>query len=187
MTMYCSPGVKSGDEAQALGEVLRFHAESTVHIGEFCDDRQRIAVRRRFIWSDTKRALRRSSFNPHIGLDIKFIGEDAQDEGGPLREFFRLLWVAISRDKCIFNGPEEAMSLAHNMVALSDGDYDLVGKVVSLALVYGGGGPHFFSEGLTSYMFNEPITTDFLHEVPDCDVQANIRKVSPIPWPWYQP
>ena len=49
------------------------------------EDRQVITVRRRHIWQDTKRALMRPSFNPHIGLYISFVGEDAQDAGGPQR------------------------------------------------------------------------------------------------------
>lgn len=176
--MYSSGVNIAADESQSLGEILRSHAESVVNVGCFSDDRQRIVVRRRFIWSDTKRALRRPSFNPYIGLDITFIGEDAQDEGGPLREFFRLIWTAVSSDSSIFGGPEGARSLAHNMLAFKKGDYGLVGRLISLALVYGGGGPHFLSEALTSYLFNEPITFESVREVLDGDVQANIRKVS---------
>ena len=103
-------------------------------------DRQKITIRRRHIWEDTKRALRRLSFNPCIGLDICFIGEDAQDV-----EYFTLLWPAIARDTSIFSGPKESRSLTHNMLSLKNDDYTIVGKCVSLALVYGGSVPHFFS------------------------------------------
>ena len=108
---------------------MRSHALSVANVGVFSDARQRITVRpRRHIWNDTKRALRRPAFNPHIGLDVSFIGEDAQDEGGPLREFFRLLWVAISSDSSIFTGAEDARLLTHNMLSLNNGDYALVGR-----------------------------------------------------------
>lgn len=163
----------------SLEEVLKSHTWSVVNVGEYSDERQRITVRRRHIWSDTKRALRRPSFNPHIGLDIHFIGEDAQDEGGPLREFFRLLWIEISGDNTIFTGSSEARLLAHNMLSLSNGDYALVGRVISLALVYGGSGPHFLSEAVASYLLNEPIAiSENACEVPDLDVQNCIQKVS---------
>ena len=118
------------------------------------------------------------NFNPCIGLDVSFIGEEAQDVwGGPLREFFTLLWPAIARDSSIFTGPKGVQSLTHNMLLLKSNDYVIVGTCVSLALVYGGSGPHFFSHSLASYIFNEPMDNSFITDVLDYDVQENIHKV----------
>ena len=35
--------------------------------------------------------MQHPSFDSQIGLEIMFIGEDAQDAGGPLHEYFRLV------------------------------------------------------------------------------------------------
>ena len=63
------------------------------------------------------------------------------------------------------------------MLSLKNNDYAIVGKCVSLALVYGGSGPHFFSESLASYTFSEPMDNTFITDVLDYDVQENIHKV----------
>lgn len=138
--------------------MLSDHARSVANIQVIPDDRQRITVRRRLIWDDAKRALARPSFNPFIGLHIDFVGEGAQDAGGPLREFFHFLWSAVSKDGTIFTGSEDRRILTHNVISLQKEYYFLVGKCVALALVYGGTGPHFFSESVTSYIFNEALT-----------------------------
>jgi hypothetical protein len=158
--------------------VLRDHAHTAANIQEIPEDRQRITIRRRLIWDDTKRALERPSFNPHIGLHIDFVGEGAQDAGGPLREFFHFLWGAMSKDGNIFTGPEDRRLLTHNVMSLQKGYYSLVGRCISLALVYGGTGPHFFSESVTSFIFNEDNAA--INEIPDDLLQRKIQKVSYI-------
>lgn len=128
-----------------------------IHVSLY-ESRQKITVRRRHVWGDTKRALQRHSFNPSIGLEICFIGEEEQDVGGPLREYFTFLWRALAINNSIFTGPEESRSLTHNMLSLKCNNYAVVGNCVSLALRYGGSGPNFFSQSLTSYIFEKPIS-----------------------------
>ena len=70
------------------------------------EDCQTLAVRRRHIWADTKRALSRPFFNDKIGLNVVFVGEPALDAGGPLREYFRLLWLSVHQNLHLFNGKE---------------------------------------------------------------------------------
>lgn len=45
------------------------------------DDRQKIAVRRKDIWNDTKRALSQPGFQDGKGLSITFIGEPGHKRG----------------------------------------------------------------------------------------------------------
>ena len=134
-------------------------------------------MRRRHIWSDTKRAMKRPSFDSRIGLEIVFIGEEAQDAGGPLREYFRLLWRDVASDGCIFAGADDCRVLAHNMLSLHSCDYALVGRCIGLAILYGGTGPHFFAHSVTSYILNECIQSSHLVEIPDIDIREKIDKV----------
>ena len=62
-----------------------------------------------------------------IGLNIGFIGEPAQDAGGPLREYFRLLWIALGQKCSLFTGKENARVLAHNVTAIQQRAYVIVG------------------------------------------------------------
>lgn len=57
------------------------------------------------------RAFQRTRFSPYGRLSVVFMDEMSQaegavDEGGPTREFFRLLMMKI-RDSMLFSGPEE--------------------------------------------------------------------------------
>ncbi len=49
------------------------------------------------------RGFSRTSFDPCKPLSVKFVGEDAIDEGGPSREFFRLA-VREIQEMPIFQG-----------------------------------------------------------------------------------
>ena len=177
-TFFCDrSGSVEIDPDLTLGAVIKRHAQKQVTIAELSSERQRIMIRRKHVWNDTKRAMRRPSFDPRIGLDVVFVGEEAQDAGGPLREYFRLLWKAIASDSCIFGGANEGRVLTHNMLSLQNGDYALVGRCIGLAIIYGGSGPHFFAEAVTSYIFNEPIDSSKLDEIPDVDIRDKIGKV----------
>ena len=90
--------------------VLSEHTLST-NIANDIDERQKIPVRRKHIWSDTKRALVQSGFSDTTDLSVTFIGEPAVDDGGPLHEFFRLLMLGIKNDASLFCGSENEKSL----------------------------------------------------------------------------
>ena len=78
------------------------------------------------------------------GIAITFVGEPAQDAGGPTRELFRLLWKDLNSNASIFCGREDNRIPAHNVLALRQEEFVMVGRCISLALMYGGTGPHFF-------------------------------------------
>ena len=56
--------------------MLSEHALS-LNIANDIDERQKIPVRRKHIWSDIKRALVQSGFSDTKGLSVTFIGERA--------------------------------------------------------------------------------------------------------------
>lgn len=66
-------------------------------------------VNRGHLWDCSLRGFRRSSFSPHKRLSVHFtddVGtmEGAIDEGGPRREFLRLLTKALQSNHNIFDG-----------------------------------------------------------------------------------
>lgn len=68
------------------------------------------------------RAFSRSTFDPQSRLDVVFvdesgIGEGAVDEGGPTREFCRLLMGQL-QEHHIFEGPSESRTLALDSVGM---------------------------------------------------------------------
>ena len=112
-----------------------------------------------------------------VGLNITFIGEQAHDARGPLREFFHLLWQSLSKNCSLFSGQECKRILAHNVTALQQQEYLLVGRCIALALLYGGGAPHFFSEAVVSYLLDEPINESAIDDLPDQDIMEKVKKV----------
>ncbi|XP_062511824.1 G2/M phase-specific E3 ubiquitin-protein ligase-like [Corticium candelabrum] len=103
----------------------------------------------------------------------------AVDDGGPLREFFRLLILETGNVVSIFCGSEGKRVPAHNVLALQRNEYFFVGKCIALSITYGGPGPHFFSKSIARYLCGESITSPEL-EVPDYEIREKIEKVSKV-------
>ena len=61
---------------------------------------------------------------------MTFVGEPAVDAGGPLRELFCLVWQALRQNGNLFTGSENIRVLAHNVVALQQSEYEMVGRYV---------------------------------------------------------
>ncbi len=116
----------------SVGELLRHYSNERCHVAIIPEDRQKVIVRRKHIWSDAKRSLKQPTFNDSSGLNITFIGEVAQDAGGPAREFFRLVLQKISQDGNLFTGPAHARLLVHNVLALQHQDFKIVGHIIAL-------------------------------------------------------
>lgn len=82
----------------------------------FCPTSNQINVCRDRILECSLHAFRRRRFDPAAKLDVIFVDEDgsgegAVDEGGPTREYLRLLMRAIHRSN-VFEGHENDRHLA---------------------------------------------------------------------------
>ena len=80
------------------------------------------------------------------------------------------LWHLETIAVCLV-GRRVSESMAHNVTALQQKEYLLVGCCITLALVYGGGAPHFFSEVAVSY--DEPINESKM--ISDQDVNEKVK------------
>lgn len=101
------------------------------------------------------RAMRRKTFRPFNKLSVKFsdcegVTEGAVDEGGPTRELFRLV-LSFLQNSLLFTGTKKKNISLHNN-SLKEKLYYETGRFISLSLVHGGPGPHFFSETLFSML-----------------------------------
>ncbi|CAG9765750.1 unnamed protein product [Ceutorhynchus assimilis] len=113
----------------------------------------KINVYRKDIFGCCLRAFRRKNFKPFNIIYVNFTDieektEGAIDEGGPKREMFRLLLKFLSNSN-LFTG-NEMKHISLDSKALHEQYYYEAGRIISLSLVHGGTGPHFFSETLYS-------------------------------------
>ncbi|XP_017323374.1 G2/M phase-specific E3 ubiquitin-protein ligase isoform X2 [Ictalurus punctatus] len=112
---------------------------------------------------------------PHI----EFAGEEAFDNGGPRREFFRLLMLEVQSSLGIFEGNPKHLFFTYDQTALQQRKYEQAGKLVAWSVVHGGPGLKALDAHLYQLMCGvEMELSDFdWHLIPDADVQRKARKV----------
>ena len=98
----------------------------------------------------------RSIENPRLSLEVSFYGENAQDAGGPRREFFRLCLKQMM-EKYFANGLKEHISE----------DYKTVGLIMALSLLQNGKIPRFSEELLQEI---------FICDIPQSKCVTNLRE-----------
>lgn len=95
-------------------------------------------MRRSNLYHDTFRSFSKPTFNVNEMLKVCFIGEPGTvDDGVPRHEFFSLLIREIFRMSGLFLGwPEHAVPV-HNVQAVANNNFYLVGKMLATCLVQG--------------------------------------------------
>nr|XP_055049938.1 uncharacterized protein LOC129436070 isoform X2 [Misgurnus anguillicaudatus] len=126
-------------------------------------------------------AFSRRLFNPGARLDVIFVddtktAEGAVDSGGPTREFLRLLLKAVQQSS-IFEGPENSKRLRLDSEALHKGLYRQISRMISVCIIHGGMGPHFFSERLFLQVCGKPTPLATLVEVDDESFKEMLCKI----------
>ena len=110
-------------------------------------DRARVIVLRSNILTESLHLLR-NGLDVTEYLHVTFVNEPAVDEGGQLRECFRLLLSAIESNSSLLSGTEFSHTPTHNVCELEKMSYFYTGVIIALLLVHGGPGPHFFSPAI---------------------------------------
>jgi len=59
-------------------------------------------VRRKHLWTDSVGQFIKQSFNGKKSIRVIFVGEEALDRGGPRREYFHLLCLALKGTSGVF-------------------------------------------------------------------------------------
>ena len=146
--------------------------------GENEEDMQPVHVRRKHIFEDAVRAFAKPSFDVSKMLKVRFISEQAQDEGGPRREFFRYLMKATFQHPLLFTGWPDYVVPVHNINAVAENKYYLIGKVIATSLVQGGEPPVCFSAAVADCIVYDSVRSKpSVDDIPDSDVCDALRKV----------
>ena len=114
-------------------------------------DRVRVIVRRSNILQYSLHTLK-NGLDVTKYLRVTFVNEPAVDEGGPLREFFRLLLNAIANDNTLLCGPDFSPTPNHHVGELEKITFYYVGVNIVLSLNHGGPAPHLFSPAVADYV-----------------------------------
>ena len=141
------------------------------------EDAQSIIVRRSHIFADASRTFTPPTFNPTSR--VTFVGEAAVDEGGPRREFFRLLMQSAVSSSGIFVGSSGHVVPMHSLEALSSNKFYVVGKMFATSIVQGGLAPFCFAKPEADFLvFGTVKSAIDLKDIPDFDIMQSMIKVS---------
>ena len=128
------------EESQNVQELLTVFQSTNISNSESNSLNANITISRKSIFSSTLRAIGRKRFTFLKPVVNAFAGEEAVDDGGPTREFFRLLMREIS-ESAIFHGTW----FSHDLGLLESSRYELTGKLVAWSILHGGSGPRCLS------------------------------------------
>jgi len=97
---------------------------------------------------------------------------------GPHREFFQLAIKEVFMMSGLFHGWPQNVVLCHNVEALADSKYFLVGRLIAMCLVQGGQPPVCFSAGVADYFVYDDITSQpCLDDIHDVEIRDKLKKV----------
>lgn len=175
------PGRRFCEQAgtPSLAELLKEHAAANLPLSGDDTPYQLLTVSRRRVWSDVKRAFTKPYTNLNLPIRVIFSGEEAADDGGPRREFFRLALGAAISDPSLFSGPPSSRYLVHNTSALLEKCFLLIGKLMAISLTQGGCGPACLCPWVYDYL-----TLGFdgvevaIDDIPDITIQDKLKRVS---------
>ncbi len=161
-----------------IKHLLVQHRECVL-VGRDEEDFQRINVRRSFLLRDAFRHIGKDSFDANKLLRVVFIGEPAVDEGGPRREFFRLLLHEIFNHSGLFAGYPNHVVPLHNVQAIQSNKFYTIGKIIAMNLVQGGEAPSCFCKAVADILVNDHVSSDVdIGDIPDHDIQSSLGAVS---------
>lgn len=125
----------------------------------------------------TKESFKREKFMAEHPLFVRFSGEKGIDDGGPSREFMRIIIQAVS-ESSIFEGESRRKMLLQNLLAEENGDYETYGKIIAYCLVHGGPAPTFMSEFLFGLLAYGPDSADpTIDDIVDDEYKQQVQKI----------
>ena len=113
-------------------------------------------------------------------ITVEFVGKEAADDGGPLRELYTKFYDNGS-GKLLY-GPEKNYSFMHDAHRNEMCHFYLFGKFVAIGLLKRVPGPHCFCKPLVEYILSDDVTastiTVQLTDVPVFEVKEKLEAIS---------
>ena len=82
--------------------------------------------------------------------------------------------MEIRANASLMCGKDGRRTALHNTAALEKEEFYNVGRCIALSIIYGGPGPHFFSETAANYLLGLPMAKD---DIPDQSIALTIEQV----------
>ena len=140
-------------------------------------DVKRITIRRRHILKDTMKYLRHTPWQSSQHLRVIFIGEPGIDDGGPRREFFRLLLTEVGNNNNFFYGPPNRRVPNHNVLNLQNTSFFYLGQIIGLSLLHDGPCIQCLAPTTVQYILGSE-EMPAIDDIPDIDIQKKMKSVS---------
>ncbi|KAG7491296.1 hypothetical protein MATL_G00001720 [Megalops atlanticus] len=164
---------------EEISGILTAHSEKVV-----VPPARRVFISRKAVWDTAIEQFRRRTFTNKQGLiNVTFTcderEEDAIDDGGPRREFFRLLGKAIFEDSGGFQETRNGFVPRLNIALVSNGTFRVIGQMISTILVQGGQPPSFLAPGIVDYFLTGNMTQTQVtyDDIPEVDIRESLSKI----------
>ena len=145
------------------------------------DESLKFIMRRNNVVDDVMRKMNMFFKNSVIKpITVEFVGKEAADDGGPLRELYTIFYDNGS-GKLLY-GPEKNYSFMHDAHRNEKCQFYLFGKFVAIGLLKRVPGPHCFCKPLVEYILSDDVTastiTVQLTDVPVFEVKKKLEAIS---------
>lgn len=137
---------------------------------------QRICIRRSNVFTDALRFFSKHSFCVEKMLKVEFFKDAAVDDGGPRRELFHLLLHDIFKSSLFAGFPSNVVPV-HNIKAVSDNTYYIIGKMIATCIIQGGEAPACFAHAVANYLVTDRVVSPVcLDDIYDYEVRDRLRR-----------
>ncbi|XP_022110717.1 uncharacterized protein LOC110990165 [Acanthaster planci] len=135
-----------------------------------------LIVHRRKILTSTRRAIKSTEFSFWKTPFVTFAGEEAEDNGGPRREFFKLLMGEVLAGG-VFQGVQSGMTFTYNLQLLKEQAYKTAGQFLTWSFVNGGPGLAALSPSLFAAMTGKHVNPSDIEHIADPESRGNLIKL----------
>jgi len=109
-------------------------------------------------------------------IRVRFAGEAAADEGGPLCEFLTLCMKNFSKAS-LFIGSNSCLGFKNDVESNLKKKYFKIGQLVGLAIILMGRGPECIHPAIVRELFSEEQPTDSIEPIDDYQICQNIESI----------
>ena len=153
MVVYRDTDVNVSDSRESLAKIIETHQAEILY-----NDYELVAsinIRRKHLWVDSVLQFVKRSFDPRKSIRVIFHGEEAEDGGGPKREYFRLLSKSIKEDSGCFFSNCNVINFRPDVSLVHDHRFHLIGTMVATAILHAGVAFPFLPKCVYNYIAKE--------------------------------